>query len=371
MPASIRGTIITFKESGIVFGIVIGNILGNYYNSNSSSPLNVFKLSFYLGLSLIGHSLFIPETPRYLALKQREEEMEAAIGFIYGDSTEAIKKVKHNITLSFEKTQEDSLLENHSYQIALGLITLQQITGQPATLYYLNDFIQSPKRVVALNIIKLCSTILASFFIETQGRRKLLKWGIYSMIISTKLLTLLFWFISKSQLVYFLMIPFTAGYQIAFGTVTWTIISEIFPQNIRGKAVAIAVTANFFWNYIVIVSIPIIETIFGKSTLFFIYTGFLWYSLYFVDKAVLETKGKSLEEIKFGLQRRAHANKDTCNQEGDKFRFWKTTNLIRSTNIESEEAKMDLETEMNLEMKNLIDDHNIEDSELEADPDLL
>ena len=85
--------------------------------------------------------------------------------------------------------------------------------------------------------------------------------------------------------------------QIGFGPIAWLIIAEVFPQEIRGKAVALAVQANFLLNAIVQFAVPIIEAWLGLSFTFGMFAVLSAYSIYFVYTKVPETKGLSLEQI--------------------------------------------------------------------------
>ena len=90
---------------------------------------------------------------------------------------------------------------------------------------------------------------------------------------------------------------YIGGYQVGFGPISWLLISEIFPLEVRGKAVSIAVVTNFFWNTVVTFLFPVELEYIGSSTTFYVYAGILIVSMYFIYSRVPETKGMSLEEI--------------------------------------------------------------------------
>ena len=90
---------------------------------------------------------------------------------------------------------------------------------------------------------------------------------------------------------------YIGGYQVGFGPISWLLISEIFPLEVRGKAVSIAVVTNFFWNTVVTFLFPVELEYLGSSTTFYVYAGILLLSIYFIYSRVPETKGMSLEEI--------------------------------------------------------------------------
>ena len=84
---------------------------------------------------------------------------------------------------------------------------------------------------------------------------------------------------------------------MGFGPISWLLISEIFPLEVRGKAVSIAVVTNFFWNTVVTFLFPVELAYIGSSPTFYVYAGVLIAGIYFIYKRVPETKGMSLEEI--------------------------------------------------------------------------
>jgi MFS family permease len=90
---------------------------------------------------------------------------------------------------------------------------------------------------------------------------------------------------------------YIGGYQVGFGPVCWLIISEIFPLEVRGKAVSLAVVTNFLWNTIMTFIFPAELEYIGTAPTFYLYALILVFGIYFIYTRVPETKGLSLEEI--------------------------------------------------------------------------
>merc|ERR1719478_1157011 len=93
------------------------------------------------------------------------------------------------------------------------------------------------------------------------------------------------------------MFVYIGGYQVGFGPIAWLIISEVFPLEVRGAAVSVAVLSNFFWNVVVSFVIPIEMRVLGSVPIFGIFAVLTFLSLIFVHRCVPETEGLSLEEI--------------------------------------------------------------------------
>lgn len=101
----------------------------------------------------------------------------------------------------------------------------------------------------------------------------------------------------NSKLVLISILCFIAGFSISLGPVMWAMFSEIFPNKLRGFAISVVGTANAIASFLVATFFPIQLAKFGSSTTYFIYAGFMFFCLWFVWKYVVETKGKSLEQL--------------------------------------------------------------------------
>ncbi len=101
----------------------------------------------------------------------------------------------------------------------------------------------------------------------------------------------------NAMLVLISVLGFIAGFSLSLGPVMWAMFSEIFPNRLRGMAVSIAGTVNSFTSFVVATLFPVQLKAFGSSNTFFIYAAFMFLCLFFIWKYVVETKGKSLEEI--------------------------------------------------------------------------
>jgi len=107
----------------------------------------------------------------------------------------------------------------------------------------------------------------------------------------------------NSLLVLISILGFIAGFSLSLGPVMWAMFSEIFPNRLRGMAISIVGTLNSLTSFIVATLFPVQLSLFGSSNTFFMYSGFMFLCLLFVWKYVVETKGKSLEELESHLVR--------------------------------------------------------------------
>jgi SP family xylose:H+ symportor-like MFS transporter len=147
-----------------------------------------------------------------------------------------------------------------------------------------------------MGLVNVVFTVVAIFTVDIWGRKPLLIVGSSGMAIGMFAIAGLAYFdvIGISTLVF--MIVYTASFMMSWGPITWVLISEIFPNRIRGKAVAIAVAAQWSANYLISSTYPAMMEFSGAMT-YSVYGIMSILSLIFVWKYVPETKGRTLEDM--------------------------------------------------------------------------
>jgi MFS family permease len=228
---------------------------------------------------------------------------------------------------------------------AVGLVFLQQVTGQPSVLYYavtiFEDIGLDTVATIGVSAFKLVATLIATVSVDKFGRKLLLKIGCYLMAVALLLIAVAFCFEYTSAsdcalldtettcgdnsqclwddattycdtsgidlqrgTILGAMFLYIGGYQVGFGPVSWLIISEIFPLEVRGQAVSIAVCNNFFWNMVMSFSFSVELEVIGAAATFFIFLAVDLYAIRFIETSVPETKGLSLEQIEDMFQKK-------------------------------------------------------------------
>jgi SP family xylose:H+ symportor-like MFS transporter len=180
----------------------------------------------------------------------------------------------------------------------------QQFVGINVALYYAPRIFESMGaeksasmlQTVVMGLVNVIFTMVAIVTVDKWGRKPLLMLGSVGMAIGMFAIGGLAFMkvIGISTLVF--IIIYTASFMMSWGPVTWVLISEIFPNKIRGKAVAIAVAAQWAANYFISSTYPAMMEFSGGLTYCF-YGAMSVLSLIFVWKMVPETKGKTLEEM--------------------------------------------------------------------------
>ena len=252
---------------------------------------------------------FVPETPRFLVMKGRDDKALKVLRRISGEGDAG------RILGEIKDTLHESAVPWLSYGffvifIGIMLSVFQQFVGINVVLYYAGNIFRnmgastgsSLLQTIIVGAINLLFTVVAILSVDRFGRRPLMIMGALAMGASMTCLGFAFYFGKPGLLALVFMLIYTAGFAMSWGPVTWVLLSEIFPNSIRG-AMSIAVAAQWIANLLISWTFPILNDnswltgLFNHGFSYWIYglMGFL--AAMFVWKLVPETKGRSLEEI--------------------------------------------------------------------------
>ena len=193
------------------------------------------------------------------------------------------------------------------------LSILQQTTGINAVLYYGADIFEKAlgfgqedvlKQQILLAGINFICTFIAMYSVDKLGRKPLIIYGSLGMLAGFLLLGITLMSNQVGLLSLIGILVFIGSFSLSMGPVTWVLLSEIFPNSVRSKALSIAVAAQWAANYAVSQSFPVVaestvntEGFWNNSLPYFIFSGFITLLIIFTLKFIPETKGKSLEEL--------------------------------------------------------------------------
>ncbi|MFA5752933.1 MAG: sugar porter family MFS transporter, partial [Bacteroidales bacterium] len=247
--------------------------------------------------------LFVPKTPRYLVMSGNETKALNVLSRINGVSVAKtiLEEIKETVIEKREKL--------FSYGIAVVVIGIllsffQQAVGINVVLYYAPRIFEnlgasgdvSMRQTVVMGVVNIIFTLVAIATVDKFGRKPLLIIGSIGMMVGMAALSILSFMdvIGVAALVF--IIIYTASFMMSWGPITWVLISEIFPNTIRGQAVAIAVAAQWISNFVVSSTFPSLSE-WSTGGAYLIYAVFSLLSAVFVFKMVPETKGKTLEDM--------------------------------------------------------------------------
>lgn len=314
-PANMRGKLVSWNQFAIIFGMLVVYFV-NYSIAKGQEAewINATGWRWMFGSEVIPASLFlillvfVPESPRYLVLKQKESKALAMLKRINPSTAEQVlSEVKASL-----KENRVPWLSFGGLVIIIGVLlsVFQQFVGINVVLYYAGDIFRSMGsgndtsllQTIIVGAVNLTFTVVAIFTVDRFGRKPLMIIGAIAMGVSMLALGLSFFFEQMGLLSLIFMLSYVAAFAMSWGPVTWVLLSEIFPNSIKG-AMSIAVAAQWVANLIISWTFPIMNEstvltkVFHHGFSYWIYglMGFL--AAWFVFRLVPETKKRSLEEI--------------------------------------------------------------------------
>lgn len=317
-PVEMRGGLVSLNQLAITIGIMTSYFI-NYIFTNIQGS---WRLMFAFGLIpaiLLGLGmLFLPESPRWLA-KQKK----------FDQAKETLRKLRHTANIEQEfaaiekslRVREAKLSEIFAPWIRpvlfLGIMLgfFQQVTGINTIIYYapsifqlvgFHDTANSILATVGIGIVNVLATIFAVFFLDKIGRRVLLLTGLVGMCLCLLTLSLAFkWDIHTTYLQWLAVIS-TFLYVICFafslGAMLWLLVSEIFPLDVRGVAMGVAVFSCWFWNFVVSSTFLSLLNALGPTNTFLLYAAMCIAGFIYCYYKVPETNGVTLEKIEENIR---------------------------------------------------------------------
>jgi len=325
-PPKMRGKLIAYYQLAITIGILVAYFSNAMVQSNAGSALTgsewkdlLFRNESWRGMYAVGIIpallffiliFFIPESPRWLAMREQPEKAEAILGRINDPFTarEEIRTIRASVQEGPKAGFKEVFHQRYRKPLFIGvaLAALSQFSGINAIIYYGPSILEKAGfrlgealgGQVTIGIVNTLFTLVAIFWIEKWGRRPLLMAGIGGAIFSLVATAVLFALhVDNGWLILTPVILFIACFAFSFGPVTWVIISEIFPTSVRSSAVAISTMALWVANWLVGQFFPMMLNGTGPSITFLVFAGFSAAAFYISWKMIPETKGKSLESI--------------------------------------------------------------------------
>lgn len=311
-PARSRGRLVSMNQLAIVIGI-----LAAYVSSWALAGLGETSWRWMLGVAAIPALAFfcglllIPESPRWLITNQQREKGKRILTRIYGveqAETELLSVEKASVGEEGNWRELLAPAVRRPLIIAIALAVAGQITGINTVLYYGSILIsehfsgQTSGTALMANIVigltNFVGTLIALRCIDRWGRRTMLLCASGGMAVSLILFVIALQVPGISPLLILACIlAYVAFFAFAMGPIPWVVISEIFPNKIRGRAASIATST--LWTSTLIVTFTFLSLIhgIGVSGTFMVYGFLCIVSFVFILKMIPETRGKTLEQI--------------------------------------------------------------------------
>ncbi|MFW5699802.1 MAG: D-xylose transporter XylE, partial [Bacteroidota bacterium] len=315
-PARIRGKLVSWNQFAIIFGMLVVYFV-NYFIARGQdlSWINTVGWRWMFASETIPALLFfvllffVPETPRFLVMANKDDDAARVLKRAVGESKtpQVLDDIKRSLQ---QKRLPWMSFGGLVIVIGVMLSVFQQFVGINVVLYYASDIFRnlgletesSLFRVILVGIINLSFTVVAIFTVDRFGRKPLLIIGAIGMAISMFALGFSFYFQNQGIAALLSILFYTAAFAMSWGPITWVMLSEIFPNSIKG-AMSIAVAAQWIANWIVSLTFPVLNDStlltekFHHGFSYWIYGLMGILAALFVWKFVPETKGRTLENM--------------------------------------------------------------------------
>ncbi len=322
-PSRYRGMMVSLYQLALTIGIVISYFsnayLANHTGDTFSSDMmhKIFSTEVWrgmLGLGTIPAAIFllslflVPESPRWLLLKGQEAKAKEILIKIDGVDAANKEIAAFKSTSDSDGNLKELFKPVYRKALWIGLLLpfLSQVCGINAVIYYgprileqagftLNNALGGQ---VTIGLVNVVFTFVAIFTVDKWGRRPLLFVGIGGAVIALLTIGLLFALgITSGPWILIFILLFIACFAFSFGPVCWVVIGEIFPNAIRGKAMALATLSLWIANFLVGQLTPLMLERLGSSVTFWLFAICCSPALWLTWKLIPETKGRSLENI--------------------------------------------------------------------------
>ena len=333
-PASMRGRLSSLQQIMIIAGLT-GAFLGNYFLAHvAGRSTDVLWLGYaawrwMFWMQVIPASVFlltlllIPESPRYLVARGRQDEAQRVLTRLFGAGSAGARTSEIRASLAADHIPRLSDLVDRAtgkwrriVWVGIGLATFQQLVGINVVFYYGAVLWQavgfSEADSLKINILSgtlsIAACLAAIFLIDRIGRKPLLLIGSVGMAITLGVLTIAFATGDLSggtlhlapnvgRLALISANLYVVFFNFSWGPVMWVMLGEMFPNQIRGSGLAVSGAAQWTANFLISVSFPVSAKFIGLPITYGFYTACAFISVLFVVKMVHETRGRELEEM--------------------------------------------------------------------------
>lgn len=313
-PAHVRGRNVAINQLTIVLGILITNLANYMLADNGPEAWRwMFGLGVIPSLLFFVGALCLPESPRWLLKAGKADKAEIILQKI--GSREFVTSSLKDISKSLEgaKRQSYAAVFDKSVRpavvIGISLAVFQQLCGINVVFNYTSTIFESVGasldrqlfETVSIGIVNLLFTMFAMWQVDRLGRRPLMLIGSIGLSVVYVVLAFLLQSGAEAGIISIFVLLAISMYATSLAPVTWVLISEIFPNHIRGLASSVAIVSLWLAYFVLVFTFPILAETLGTYGPFYLYAVICFLGYLFILRNVRETKGRTLEELEHDL----------------------------------------------------------------------
>ncbi|MEI6556570.1 MAG: sugar porter family MFS transporter [Paludibacter sp.] len=325
-PSSMRGKFVSLNQMTIVIGIVAAQvfnlIIADKVPEGASDAFIQASWNGQIGWRWMFYAcavpsvvfflltFLLPESPRWLMKANKSEKAFPTLIKIGGEeyAREEMTNIKATLDSVSEKIDFKTLFHpkyRNVLIIGLVLAVFQQWCGINVVFNYAEEIFKAAGysvsdtlfNIVITGGVNLVCTLFAMFIVDKWGRKNLMIFGSIGLAITFILLGSAYFLEIKGLTVLILVVLAIGIYAMSLAPIVWVILSEIFPNRIRGAAMALATFALWIACFVLTFTFPLLNKGLGAAGTFWVYAGICLLGFGFILLKLPETKGKSLEEI--------------------------------------------------------------------------
>lgn len=319
-PPRVRGGLVSFNQLAITSGILLAYVVNFLFKDVTDNWRWMLGVAVIPGAALAIGMLTVPQTPRWLAQRGREDDARRTLERLREDDPDAdVDAELDAIREANEKEGSSGLRDLLKPKIrpllvvGLGLALFQQLVGVNTVIYYAPTILSdtgltkssSVTQTVFVGITNVVFTVVAVLLLDKVGRRKLLITGTIGLTVA--LATLGVYFTSSTlqdtapYLALVALLLFIASFAVGLGPVFWLMISEIFPTGVRSPAMSVSTVGNWGANFLVSATFLSLGSLITRQGVFYLYAAIAVVAVIFFAARVPETRDRSLEDIQSEL----------------------------------------------------------------------
>ncbi|MDD7384713.1 MAG: sugar porter family MFS transporter [Actinomycetaceae bacterium] len=332
-PADIRGRLIGFRQLAIILGLLFAAIINATVVGIVGSTMNTAALGLkgwqWMFLCLIIPAVFyaiatsmLDESPRYLVAVGRDEEAKRVLVKVSAeqDPESRVQSIRESLHVSIAGMSIGRILKTKwrgLVFVGVALAAFQQLTGTNGIFFYSNKLFEAVgfdesmalQQTLILSVFKVIGVVTGILLVDRVGRKKMLIDGGILIFVSVGVVAAVFTFTPKVDgapdiaghpvagiIAIIGLCCFLLGFTSSWGPIFSIVMGEMFPNQIRGGAMSLASGADFFVNWLVVVSFPFLIS-FSPAMTYWIFCFFGILAVVFAQKYLKETNGKQLEEM--------------------------------------------------------------------------